>query len=771
MLGASDAVAARLPGAPLALRREIEELTRLVQQHILEIGTTSSDTVKLVVAKDLDDVFSQEHASDAHVIGFFNPSFSAEDLKPALVSACTALGLVALGTVRELEARLGEFDAARVDALVAAGCLVSRIKGGSVFYVLSPPDGCACCKAPVLLRDKLLKAIDAREAGLPAVEDIHDAGEEEGDGAGGDGGGGAGEERQLADADADDPMLDPGAPAPAVAAQRARHGPAKQQDEREELQGLRQLAEAGYASNGAILLHAFCARAQACAFKRMCASLKWGSIIIEFDFKQKMKMGNYARADKSKTYVTNKASMLGVVVVYCDRAGEAHRLSVGLHSLDCNQDATCIISALREIAKMAKNSPNALPQDLVDQLNAGLTSVDFWADCATNQNRNSVLLSWLNGWVAGSLRSEWSAFIAAGCTLRVHFFGEQHGKSFVDTFFGWITVDYQTMARGAQHPISMAELVDYMERHSDASAREHVIFINHDTYRASHEPTLHVDGLRHLLDCRSFTISAAGEAMGSPLSDAPASVIASAAVCQQAVVAPVTAAGKGDNPNKSLDLDAEAGFLALALDAGIAAKQYQRILYNGKSLVRTHQPWIRDDASGTWHQCTRVLQDIMFLIDSARYDAVRERKEVRQVPNGKSLATTVEWLARCERALAEPPPAAAQPALAAAVAARARAPPRARPAAGKAAIGAGGGGGGGQAQLGEEGAEPAAGAAADSSKRKRAASLEKRETHPREARTRPAAPVAAVSSQPALSQRQLALAAAAAAAAAARLPH
>ena len=371
LLRGASSVMAALPADAQGHLPQIQQEEKLLEEHLRELGSLRQEKMVLRVVDSVNELGVGEFPTE-HLLTSFSASAASSDLKGVLVSKCGERGLDTTGTVAALKQRLSDFDDEKCAALSGAGCLVSVIKDDSpVIWVLRPPAaGCLACNAPRKMRELVTAAINAREAAIPAEMDVEvdDAAGAVKDDAGAGGGdvddvGGAGPAGKAAggmgDQDDSDEEVngeeavddDAAAPLGAVHAPnvgghvRAERAP--QLSEPAELKMLRQLADDAYRHQVATLLHANVARAQSAAFQRMCNALVWGSIVVEFDFKQKMKMGNWARADKKATYVTNKASMLGVVIMYRDRANQLRRVCVGFHSTDCTQDATCIIAALR----------------------------------------------------------------------------------------------------------------------------------------------------------------------------------------------------------------------------------------------------------------------------------------------------------------------------------------------------------------------------------------------------------------------------------------
>ncbi len=61
---------ARLSGAPAELVEAIQLEEQRYARHIHDIGTTSSDDkFQLVIANDLDDLLSDRHPANVHVLG------------------------------------------------------------------------------------------------------------------------------------------------------------------------------------------------------------------------------------------------------------------------------------------------------------------------------------------------------------------------------------------------------------------------------------------------------------------------------------------------------------------------------------------------------------------------------------------------------------------------------------------------------------------------------------------------------------------------------
>ena len=197
-----------------------------------------------------------------------------------------------------------------------------------------------------------------------------------------------------------------------------------------------------------------------------------------------------------------QVSLLGIVLIWRDDAGEIQRFNMGLHSLDRDQNSEAVQAAVRLVGRKVREAVAgvagavAFPPQLLERFrNRTIDNLHIWADCSSGQFENADSIAYLAGFMNaagmmnGGIRIDWADLlkqVVGGIPITFNFFGECHGKSWVDTFFGWVTAEYTRLGRIAKLPITREVLFEKLEEKFGAASVSVVTcaFLPFDLFRS-----------------------------------------------------------------------------------------------------------------------------------------------------------------------------------------------------------------------------------------------------------------------------------------------
>ena len=371
-----------------------------------------------------------------------------------------------------------------------------------------------------------------------------------------------------------------------------------------------------------------------------------------------------------------QVSLLGIVLIWRDDAGEIQRFNMGLHSLDRDQNSEAVQAAVRLVGRKVREAVAgvagavAFPPQLLERFRKRtIDNLHIWVDCSSGQFENADSIAYLAGFMNaagmmnGGIRIDWADLlkeVVGGIPISFNFFGECHGKSWVDTFFGWVTAEYTRLGRIAKLPITREVLFEKLEEKFGAASASVVTcaFLPFDHFRSSSHRAVarlqHVDHFHYHQSGGAAGMAGTSSAFSSVSSTQFAATVAHETAKEAAVR--MEGARPPRNENQLLnDLTAHAHAALRRAPPLILEKCYELALFNGLIMIHSHPPeFIPVPTAGKKSACLYVpdvIADLRYLIGDPRYDGIRDLPATHVL---KGEPTTIyRWLQRlalCESA-------------------------------------------------------------------------------------------------------------------------